>query len=303
MKQSTTNNVDVKGALANKGAFHGFLNPSPLPLLPLLLFFLIFFLWPIGALTGNAFKSNEGAFTFSNITMLFQDPYRLAFKNSIILGLISGLVGAIPGLAIAMAIEKQGSQTLKKFIASISGVLANTGGVPLAFMFLAAFGPAGLVISALKSVGIDLYGLGFTLFSFTGLVIVYAYFQIPIMVIVVTPALSSLRKEWKDSAANLGASKFQYWKKVGLPILMPSFFACYLLLFASAFSAFATARALTVGNIALVPLQIGSLVDGNVTINQANLGYALAFGMIVISLIAMIPYIWIQNRTAKWQTR
>jgi putative spermidine/putrescine transport system permease protein len=272
-------------------------------LLPLSLFFLIFFLWPIGALTGNAFKSNEGAFTFSNITMLFQDPYRLAFKNSITLGLISGLVGAIPGLAIAMAIEKQGSQTLKKFIASISGVLANTGGVPLAFMFLAAFGPAGLVISALKSVGLDLYGLGFTLFSFTGLVIVYAYFQIPIMVIVVTPALSSLRKEWKDSAANLGASKFQYWQKVGLPILMPSFFACYLLLFASAFSAFATARALTVGNIALVPLQIGSLVDGNVTINQANLGYALAFGMIVISLLAMIPYIWIQNRTAKWQTR
>lgn len=303
MKQSTTSNVDVKGALVKKGAFHGFLRNSPLPLFPLFIFILVFFLWPIGALTGNAFKSNEGAFTFSNMAMLFQDPYRMAFKNSITLGLLSGLVGAVPGLVIAMAIEKQGSQTLKKFIASISGVLANTGGVPLAFMFLAAFGPAGLVISALKSLGLDVYGLGFTLFSFTGLIIVYAYFQIPIMVIVITPALTSLRKEWKDSAANLGASKIQYWLRVGIPILMPSFIACYLLLFASAFSAFATARALTVGNIALVPLQIGALVDGNVTINQANLGYALAFGMIVISLIAMIPYIWIQNRTAKWQSR
>jgi putative spermidine/putrescine transport system permease protein len=297
MKQSTTSNVDVKGALIKKGAFHGFLNAIPFPLLPLFIFLLIFFLWPIGALTGNAFKSNEGAFTFSNITMLFQDPYRMAFKNSITLGFLSALVGAIPGLVIAMAIEKQGSQTLKKFIASISGVLANT------FMFLAAFGPAGLVISALKSIGIDLYGLGFTLFSFTGLIIVYAYFQIPIMVIVITPALTSLRKEWKDSAASLGASKSQYWLRVGIPILMPSFIACYLLLFASAFSAFATARALTVGNIALVPLQIGSLVDGNVTINQANLGYALAFGMIVISLVAMVPYVWIQNRTSKWQSR
>lgn len=303
MKQSTTSNVDVKGALVKKGAFHGFLSNSPLPLIPLLIFLAVFFLWPIGALTGNAFKSNEGAFTFSNITALFQDPYRMAFKNSITLGLLSGLVGAIPGLAIAIAIEKQGNQTLKKFIASISGVLANTGGVPLAFMFLAAFGPAGLVISTLKSLGLDLYGLGFTLFSFTGLIIVYAYFQIPIMVIVITPALTSLRREWRDSAANLGASKLQYWLRVGIPILMPSFIACYLLLFASAFSAFATARALTVGNIALVPLQIGALVDGNVTINQANLGYALAFGMIVISLFAMIPYIWIQNRTTKWQSR
>ena len=123
------------------------------------------------------------------------------------------------------------------------------------------------------------------------------------MVIVVTPALTGLRKEWKDSAANLGASKLQYWLRVGIPVLMPSFIACFLLLFASAFSAFATARALTVGNIALVPLQIGSLIDGNVTINQANLGYALAFGMIVISLFAMIPYIWIQSRTSKWQNR
>ena len=303
MKQSTTSNVDVKGALTNKGAFHGFLQSFPFPLLPLLVFLTIFFFWPISALTGNAFRSNEGNFTFSNLTSLFQDPYRLAFKNSITLGLISALVGAVPGLLIALAIEKQGNQTLKKLIASVSGVLANTGGVPLAFMFLAAFGPAGLVISTLKSIGIDLYGLGFTLFSFTGLVIVYAYFQIPIMVIVITPALTSLRKEWRDSAANLGASKFQYWQKVGIPILMPSFIACYLLLFASAFSAFATARALTVGNIALVPLQIGSLVDGNVTINQANLGYALALGMIVISLLAMIPYLWIQSRTSKWQNR
>jgi putative spermidine/putrescine transport system permease protein len=303
MNPSTNSNVDVKGAPRKGGAFHSFLTAFPLPLAPIFIFLLFFFLWPITALTGNAFKSNEGAFTFSNISMLFQDPYRMAFKNSISLGLFSALVGAIPGLAIAIAIEKQGSRTLKKFISSISGVLANTGGVPLAFMFLAAFGPAGLVITALKSVGIDLYGLGFNLFSFTGLIIVYAYFQIPIMVIVITPALTSLRKEWKDSAASLGASRFQYWLKVGIPILMPSFIACYLLLFASAFSAFATARAMTVGNIALVPLQIGSLVDGNVTINQANLGYALAFGMIVVSLFAMIPYIWIQSRTSKWQNR
>jgi putative spermidine/putrescine transport system permease protein len=303
MKQTTNPNVDMKGASSKGGAFHGFLSSFPLPLVPLFLFLLIFFMWPIGALTGNAFKSNEGAFTLSNINMLFQDPYRLAFKNSVTLGLISALVGAIPGLLIAMAIEKQGSQTLKKFVASISGVLANTGGVPLAFMFLAAFGPAGLVISALKSIGIDLYGMGFTLFSFTGLVIVYAYFQIPIMVIVITPALSSLRNEWKDSAANLGASKLQYWIRVGIPLLIPSFIACFLLLFASAFSAFATARALTVGNIALVPLQIGSLIDGNVTVNQFNLGYALAFGMIIVSLLAMIPYIWIQSRTSKWQQK
>jgi putative spermidine/putrescine transport system permease protein len=270
-------------------------------LFPISLFFLFFFILPIGAVFFNSFKDNDGAFTFSNIQALFSDPYRGAFLNSIKLGLLSALTGSIPGALIAIAIEKKGSKHLKNFVSSISGVLANTGGVPLAFMFLAAFGPSGLGITLLKNLGFDPYAHGFTLFSFNGLLIIYAYFQIPIMVIVFSPALVALRREWRDAASNLGTSNFGYWRFVGIPILAPSFLAAFLLLFASAFSAFGTARAMTVGNIALVPLQIGSLLDGNVTIDKANLGYALALGMIIISLLTMVPYLLIQARTSKWQ--
>jgi len=301
MRNTAESTVVVKGASSSRGALHRLIKQIPLPLLPLFIFLTIFFFWPIGAVALKAFKDNDGAYTFTNIQLLFQDPYRLAFKNSISLGFISALVGSIIGLILAIAIEKRGGIRLKKFVASISGVLANTGGVPLAFMFLAAFGPEGLVTNFLKAIGIDLYEWGFTLFSFTGLVIVYSYFQIPIMIIVFSPAVSSLRREWQESAENLGASRFAYWLRVGIPILLPSFLASFLLLFASAFSAFATARAMTVGNIALVPLVIGSLLDGNVTLNQANLGYALALGMIVISILAMVPYLYIQSRTSKWQ--
>jgi len=301
MSNTAESTVVAKGAPSSRGTFRLLLKQIPLPLLPLFIFLTIFFFWPIGEVAINAFKDNEGAYTLSNIQLLFQDPYRLAFRNSISLGFISALVGSVIGLLLSIAIEKRGSVKLKKFIASISGVLANTGGVPLAFMFLAAFGPEGLMITFLKSFGIDLYDLGFTLFSFAGLVIVYSYFQIPIMIIVFSPAVSSLRREWQESAENLGASRYAYWMRVGIPILLPSFLASFLLLFASAFSAFATARAMTVGNIALVPLVIGSLLDGNVTINQANLGYALALGMIVISILAMVPYLYIQSRTSKWQ--
>ena len=275
----------------------------PWPLLPFFIFLTLFFFLPIGAVFLNSFKNNDGAFTFENIQALFQDPYRLAFFNSIKLGFYSALTASIPGVLLALAIEKKGGKNLKKFIASVSGVLANTGGVPLAFMFLAAFGPSGLATNLFKSFGLDLYSLGFTLFSFNGLLIVYSYFQIPIMIIVFTPALSALRREWRDASSNLGSTPLGYWRHVGLPILAPSFIAAFLLLFASAFSAFGTARAMTVGNIALVPLQIGSLLDGNVTIDKANLGYALAFGMIVISLLAMIPYILLQKRASRWQVR
>ena len=301
MSNTTDFTVVVKGASSSGGALHRLIKQIPIPLIPLLIFLAIFFFWPISEVALNAFKDNDGAYSFANIRLLFQDPYRLAFRNSISLGLISALVGSIFGLLIAIAIEKRGGAKLKKFVASISGVLANTGGVPLAFMFLAAFGPEGLMITFLKVLGVNLYEWGFTLFSFPGLVIVYSYFQIPIMIIVFSPAVSSLRREWQESAENLGASRFAYWLRVGIPILLPSFLASFLLLFASAFSAFATARAMTVGNITLVPLVIGSLLDGNVTINQANLGYALALGMIVISILAMVPYLIIQSKTSKWQ--
>jgi len=301
MSNTTDFTVVVKGASSSGGALHRLIKQIPIPLIPLLIFLAIFFFWPISEVALNAFKDNDGAYSFANIRLLFQDPYRLAFRNSISLGLISALVGSIFGLLIAIAIEKRGGAKLKKFVASISGVLANTGGVPLAFMFLAAFGPEGLMIKFLKVLGVNLYEWGFTLFSFPGLVIVYSYFQIPIMIIVFSPAVSSLRREWQESAENLGASRFAYWLRVGIPILLPSFLASFLLLFASAFSAFATARAMTVGNITLVPLVIGSLLDGNVTINQANLGYALALGMIVISILAMVPYLIIQSKTSKWQ--
>lgn len=301
MSNTTDFTVVVKGASSSRGALHRLIKQIPLPLLPLFIFLIIFFFWPIGAVALKAFQDNDGAYTFSNIALLFQDPYRLAFKNSILLGFISALTGSIIGLILAITIEKHGGVKLKKLVASISGILANTGGVPLAFMFLAAFGPEGLMTKFLKSFGVNLYEWGFNLFSFTGLVIVYSYFQIPIMIIVFSPAVSALRREWQESAENLGASRFDYWLRIGIPILLPSFLASFLLLFASAFSAFATARAMTVGNIALVPLVIGSLLDGNVTINQANLGYALALGMIVISILAMVPYLIIQAKTSKWQ--
>ena len=291
-----------KGAGArNRIGLFGISLRNTFPLWPLLIFIAIFFLWPIAAVFLNAFKNNDNSFTWANYQLLFQAPYNKAFYNSIRLGLVSALSGAIPGALIALAIAQYGNVKLKKFIASISGVLANTGGVPLAFMFLAAFGPEGLATLALKSIGLDLYGHGFTLFSFWGLVIIYTYFQIPIMVIVFSPAIESLRKEWRDAANSLGASDLQYWVRVGIPLLTPPFLASFLLLFASAFSAFATARAMTVGNISLVPLIIGTLLDGNVTVNQFNLGYALAMGMIIVALLAMIPYLVIQARASRWQ--
>lgn len=273
-----------------------------LPLLPLFIYMGIFFFWPMSAVVKESLKGNDGHWTFLNFTSIVHNPYRLAFINSIKLGLISAITAALPGAFFAYIIETRGSARLKGLVTSLAGVIANTGGVPLAFMFIATFGAEGSTTLILKRLGWNLYAGNFTLFSFTGIIITYLYFQIPLMVIVFSPAVHGLRKEWREASQNLGATPLRFWQKIGIPLLFPSFAASFLLLFASGFAAYATARAMTVGNVALVPLQIGNLMDGNVQINQMNVGKSLAVGMILISALAMVPYLVIQRRARKWQT-
>jgi len=271
--------------------------------LPLLAIIGFFFLFPIFRLIYVSFMSNDNTFTLDNFRTTMQEPYRSGFFNSIKIGLYSAAIAAVPGAIAAYFIESRGPVKLRRTISVMSGVLANTGGVPLAFMFYAALGIQGQLTKVLKFFGWDIYAGRFSLGTFLGLLIVYLYFQLPLMIIVFSPAIVALRREWAEAARNLGANQLNYWIKIGIPLLFPSFIASFLLLFASGFSAYATANALTIGDIALTPLQIGGLLDGNVSASQINLGKALGVVMIVISAFAVIPYLAIQRRSARWQKR
>jgi len=298
-----TNLVIEEGAPTRGRTFFTFPLKSYLPALPLLLVVGYFFLFPITKLIYVSFLSNENTLTLGNFVTAFKDPYKTGFINSIKIGLFSAAIAAFPGAVAAYFIETRGSSKLRRTIAVMNGVLANTGGVPLAFMFFAAIGVTGQITKILKALGWDIYAGQFSLGTFTGLLIVYLYFQLPLMIIIFSPAIVALRREWVEAAYNLGASQFNYWRTIGIPLLFPSFVASFLLLFASGFSAYATANALTVGNLALTPLQIGGLLDGNVSASQLNLGKALSSVMILISAIAIIPYLIIQRRSARWQKR
>ena len=135
----------------------------------------------------------------------------------------------------------------------------------------------------LKNVpGVDVLADGDWMYGLTGLAVVYTYFQIPLMVIVFLPALDGLRQEWYDASASLGGSQLVFWRHVGGPILAPSFLGALLLLFANAFSAYATAAALISQGSPIVPLQIANALPSEVVLGQENVGKALALGMIVI---------------------
>jgi putative spermidine/putrescine transport system permease protein len=298
-----TPNVIERGAPSRGRAPLTYFLKNIAPALPLLAIIGFFFLFPIGRLIYVSFMSNENTFTLDNFRTTMEEPYRSGFVNSIKIGLYSAAIAAFPGAIAAYFIESRGPLKLRRTISVMSGVLANTGGVPLAFMFYAALGIQGQLTKVLKFFGWDIYAGRFSLGTFLGLLIVYLYFQLPLMIIVFSPAIVALRREWAEAARNLGANQFNYWARIGIPLLFPSFIASFLLLFASGFSAYATANALTIGDIALTPLQIGGLLDGNVSASQINLGKALGVVMIVISAFAVIPYLAIQRRTARWQKR
>jgi putative spermidine/putrescine transport system permease protein len=258
-------------------------------------------LLPMAAVAIGAFRNDSGGFTLSNVHAATRGVYLHGFTQSIELSVIASVLPGIVGLLIAYAIFTAGRGTVLRQIAvTASGVFANFGGVPLAFLFIATLGSSGLATSWLADLGFDPYSHGFSLYSLAGVVVVYMYFQIPLMVLVILPALEGLRPAWREAAQNLGARSWDYWRFVAGPVLLPSFLGCVLLLFGSALSAYATAEALTTGTIPLTAIQIGSFLNGNVIAGQENIGKALGLGMVVIIAVAMVLYVALQRRSARW---
>jgi putative spermidine/putrescine transport system permease protein len=274
-----------------------------LPLLPFLLFTSYFLIWPVLAVTIRSLKGNDGSWTFSNFHTIMRGSYLHAFMTSIKLALTTAAIGSIIGAFIAYVIVRYAGIKLGSILDSISAVFANSGGVPLAFMFIASFGVQGMVTKWLKFLGWDIYAGHFTIFSYTGVVMVYSFFQIPLMFLVFKPAIQGLRREWSEASTSLGGNSIMYFRRVALPILTPSFLGAFFLLFSGGFSAYATARALTVGTVPLVPIIIGTLVDGNVVSDQGNLGDALAVGMVFVAAVGMVGYILAERSASRWRKK
>ena len=251
----------------------------------------VFLLLPTGIVLWNAFRKPAGGFTLQDLTMLNTPPVRTAFAGSLELGLISSVMGAVFGAILAYAIASGNPDgAIRRFYLAGSGVLAQFGGVTLAFAFLAAIGPTS---------GILIHAGWFYDFPW-GIALIYIYFQIPLMVLVFLPAIDGLKVQWREAAENLGGSTWHYWRYVGGPLLTPAFLGATLLLFANSLSAYATIVAWEDQISYVVPQQIGvSLISevGLLNLNQAD---ALALGMIVMVVIVMSGYFLLQRRAARW---
>jgi putative spermidine/putrescine transport system permease protein len=268
--------------------------------LPFFIFSGLFLIGPTLILAFRSLESSQGGLTLDNYRQLTSDTVMSAYGISIRISVTTALLGGLIGFVLAWVVSRGGLPPRFRLITmTFSGVAANFAGVPLASAFVFTLGRVGLVTAFINFLGVDLYKTGFSLYSFVGLTLVYLYFQIPLMVLTILPAIDGLKREWREAAANLGATPAQYWRYVVIPVLTPSILGTMILLFGNSFGAHATAYALTGGLFNLATLLIGQQISGDV-LHNPGLGYAVAMGMVIIMAFSIFIYSILQRRSERW---
>lgn len=268
--------------------------------LPFFAFLAVCFGIPAGTMAVGAFTVTDpdtGAtrYGLANVTDSLTGVYATGLAGSVKLSLFSALLATVLGTLIGQAVVASRRPGLRRLVVSACGVLANFSGAPLAFAFIATLGTTGVVTRML-----DLQSTGFSLYTFTGLVLAYLYFMIPLMVVAVLPALDGVRTQWQEAAASCGATRGQFWRHIGIPVLLPSLLGGAVLMFGTAFASHATAAVMTGSSVPLITIQISNALNGNVLVGQENLALAMSLNMVVIALLVMAVQIPLQRRSARW---
>ncbi|WP_091351760.1 ABC transporter permease subunit [Microbacterium sp. LKL04] len=273
-----------------------------LGLVPFLAYLALFLLLPTILAVVTGFQDDRGAFTWDNVTALVDPVITATFWNSTWVSLLTAVIGAVIGALVCFAmLGLPETGAVRASVDAASGVLAQFGGVMLAFVMVATLGTQGVVTRFLaEAFGIDIFAQGAWIYSLPGLIPAYIVFQVPLMVITFMPALGALRPQWAEAHLTLGGTRAGFWLHVGLPVLAPSFLASFLLLFTNAFSSYATAAALASQGSSIVPLQIRTALTSETVLGRENLAGSLALGMIVVVAAAMVVYNLVQRRASRW---
>ncbi|MEX3744381.1 ABC transporter permease [Lysinibacillus xylanilyticus] len=263
---------------------------------PFLVLVLLFFLVPLLYMLITSFQNSDG-FTLAHYQSVLTNDYILqGFKNSITLSVISAVIALIVTLFAVYAIMRF-SEPVREKILILTNLTSNFSGIPLAFAFIVLLGNSGLFTLLFDKWGIDALS-SFSLYSWGGLLLIYIYFQLPLSLMLLYPIYDGIQQQWKEAAALLGASTWQFWVKIGVPVMLPGIVGTFSVLFANAMGAYASAYALTNSSYNLVAIRIGSLIQGDI-FAQPELASAIAVILAVTMVTAMLLSEWSISKTRR----
>ncbi|WP_223552648.1 MULTISPECIES: ABC transporter permease [Lysinibacillus] len=263
---------------------------------PFLVLVLLFFLVPLLYMLITSFQNSDG-FTLAHYQSVLTNDYILqGFKNSITLSVISAVIALMVTLFAVYAIMRF-SEPVREKILILTNLTSNFSGIPLAFAFIVLLGNSGLFTLLFDQWGIDALS-SFSLYSWGGLLLIYIYFQLPLALMLLYPIYDGIQQQWKEAAALLGASTWQFWVKIGVPVMLPGIVGTFSVLFANAMGAYASAYALTSSSYNLVAIRIGSLIQGDI-FAQPELASAIAVILAVTMVTAMLLSEWSISKTRR----
>ena len=262
-------------------------------LLPFAVFFIVFQIAPLVWVLIHSVQSQDSGWGLANFSKIVSSKfYRQAIQHSLEISFWSSVFGIVIAVLGTYSLRKVDSR-LRNFVNAFANMTSNFSGVPLAFAFIILLGFNGSITIMLKQAGII---EDFNLYSKTGLIILYTYFQIPLGVLLLYPAFDSLREDWRESASLLGANSWQFWRFIGLPVLTPALLGTFVILLANALGAYATVYALTTGNFNVLPIRIAALVSGDIS-RDPNMASALAVILVGLMTLVTLVHQWLLKRT------
>ena len=262
-------------------------------LVPFAVFFFVFQIAPLLWVLVHSVQSEESGWGLANFSKIFNSKFYLqAIQHSLEISFWSSLFGIVIAVLGSYSLRKVDSR-LRNFVNAFANMTSNFSGVPLAFAFIILLGFNGSITIMLKQAGII---EDFNLYSKTGLIILYTYFQIPLGVLLLYPAFDALREDWRESASLLGASSWQFWRHIGLPVLTPALLGTFVILLANALGAYATVYALTTGNFNVLPIRIAAMVSGDISLDR-NMASALAVILVGLMTLVTLVHQWLLKRS------
>ncbi|RUT39978.1 ABC transporter permease subunit [Pseudomonas sp. PAMC 29040] len=262
-------------------------------LVPFAVFFFVFQIAPLLWVLIHSVQSQDSGWGLANFNKIFNSKFYLqAIQHSLEISFWSSLFGIVIAVLGSYSLRKVDSR-LRNFVNAFANMTSNFSGVPLAFAFIILLGFNGSITIMLKQAGII---EDFNLYSKTGLIILYTYFQIPLGVLLLYPAFDALREDWRESASLLGASSWQFWRHIGLPVLTPALLGTFVILLANALGAYATVYALTTGNFNVLPIRIAAMVSGDISLDP-NMASALAVILLGLMTLVTLVHQWLLKRS------
>ena len=262
-------------------------------LVPFAVFFIVFQIAPLVWVLIHSVQSEDSGWGLANFIKIFNSKFYLqAIQHSLEISFWSSLFGIVIAILGSYSLRKVDSR-LRNFVNAFANMTSNFSGVPLAFAFIILLGFNGSITIMLKQAGII---EDFNLYSKTGLIILYTYFQIPLGVLLLYPAFDALREDWRESASLLGANSWQFWRFIGLPVLTPALLGTFVILLANALGAYATVYALTTGNFNVLPIRIAAMVSGDISLDP-NMASALAVILVGLMTLVTLVHQWLLKRS------